>query len=195
MATPPDKDDAEWLDALAGKATATAQPQAEALRRALFEHRARLEHAVPKADDLQYQRLLFRLRQEGLTAKRGGFKRSPATWGWGIAASVVAVGFALQFGLLQRGGADQDDLMAMRGDANTVYIIDEKPAERAAELAAGLSAIKAEFQQTALSFGKTEFRIQANDAVLAYLEAKRITPTVVNGQIAIIVSPRNAKKQ
>lgn len=65
-----DREDEQWLAALAGRPDPTADPatnlQAESLRRALQAQSASLEQSVPSASEAKYQRLLFRLRQERL---------------------------------------------------------------------------------------------------------------------------------
>ena len=70
MTQVPDKEDEQWLNALAGRSDPAADgvvnQQAEALRRALQAQRAKLEESVPQADDTQYQQFLFRLKREGL---------------------------------------------------------------------------------------------------------------------------------
>lgn len=65
-----DKEDEQWLSALAGRPDLDADPkvnrQAQALRRTLKTRSEMLESKVPQADAAQYQRLLFKIRQENL---------------------------------------------------------------------------------------------------------------------------------
>ena len=70
MTQAPDKEDEQWLSALAGQPDPGADPklnlQAEALRRVLMAKKELLETQVPVADAARYQQLLFRLRRENL---------------------------------------------------------------------------------------------------------------------------------
>lgn len=79
MTTEQEKDDAQWLDALAGQAAPGTDPvthqQADALRRALQAQSTRKDRFVPEADDAHYQQLLFRLRQEGLSGPRSAWEK------------------------------------------------------------------------------------------------------------------------
>ena len=56
-----DKEDEQWLSALAGRSDPAADPatnqQAESLRRALQARADTLEKSVPLADEAQYQQL------------------------------------------------------------------------------------------------------------------------------------------
>ncbi len=135
----PDKEDEQWLNALAGRpdpaADSVVNQQAAALRRAMQAHRAKLEESVPQADDALYQQLLFRLRREGLI-KNSGPLRNFVLWGqvkgqqaaktmlasnstlWGMAATLVlVVGVIVQMGGPR---TDQEDLRndVLRGGAD-----------------------------------------------------------------------------
>lgn len=85
-----DRDDRDWVDALAGKTPAGADPatvkEAEALRRAMLEQRRR--ESAPDFDaDAGLQRLLFRLRQERLDGGQARPARRYAAFA--LAATVV----------------------------------------------------------------------------------------------------------
>ena len=158
---PPDKEDEQWLSALAGQSDPGADPklnlQAEALRRALQARSAMLEAKVPTADTAQYQQLMFRLRREGLAsgrsaggnpmrwrlaAKRVASAVLDAEWSspmlWGLAGTVVlGVGVVIQMGGLHQ---DQDDANTLRGGGQSTILIVTEPEVRLAELLAGLRA-------------------------------------------------------
>jgi hypothetical protein len=206
------KQDEQWLEALAGRPDAQADKdlnrEAGALRRALEVNRQLLEDKVPAVDEAHLQQLMFRLRREGLT---GGAKtsasthwqqlaarvslrglasveaiaRKPATWAF-AASLIFAIGFALRGPYF---GPKNDDTMLLRGGGDVTFIIDEKAEQKLSELVTGLNGIKAEFTQEQESYGKTLLKIKSTNEVLAFLAEKRIEPRVVDGYISIIVTP------
>jgi len=190
-----DNEDAQWLAALAGQPDATADivtnMQADALRRALQAQSARLESAVPAADDAQYQQLLFRLRREGLAGNNGAWANvvqwgrtkgqaasramaSHNTLSWGVAATaVLVVGVAVQMSLLHQGQDDPHGPDTLRGGQGTVLIV-PNPTVRAAELLAGLKAAGAEPALTQGSDGGVQLRVKSSGPVLEYLDSQRL---------------------
>jgi hypothetical protein len=134
-----DKDDQHWLDALAGRPNAAggeADPRAQALRQALLAQRAReLADAAP---DEGLERLLFRLRREGLLEKEHKPMGLPALLA--LAASVllvVGVGWHMMIGyqsaLEPRASVPQQ--AAETPGASAVQVLqDARPAELAAAL-------------------------------------------------------------
>ena len=70
MTQAPDKEDGQWLNALAGQSDPEADPklnlQAESLRRVFMAKKELLDANVPVADAAQYEQLLFRVRRENL---------------------------------------------------------------------------------------------------------------------------------
>jgi hypothetical protein len=84
-----DRDDQQWLDALAGKpdanADAVTNAQAQALRTAMVARRAALEQATANAAPEEFERLRARLQREGLlTDSKAGASTStqpsPTHW-------------------------------------------------------------------------------------------------------------------
>jgi hypothetical protein len=193
MATTPNKEDEQWLSALAGKSDPAADPainqQAAALRRALQAQRSRLDKLVPDADDAQYQQLLFRLRREGLlTANRGPRKLQL----WAIAATVVlGIGVVVQMGGLQYG---QDESTTLRGGGNGTVLVVPNPEARLTEILAGLKAAGAEPEVKREPGGRIVLKIAGSEKVLEYLATQRVEPAIANGTITLTLTPANPLK-
>jgi len=207
----PDKEDDQWLNALAGRSDPAADDvvnqQAEALRRVLQARRAKLEASVPQADDAQYQQVLFRLKREGLI-KNSGPLRNFVLWGqvkgqqaaktmlasnsalWGMAATLVlVVGVIVQMGGPR---TDQEDLRndVLRGGQANVMIV-ENPESRLLELLAGLKAAGVEPVVKRETGGRILVTVKSGDKVLDYLREQRngIDPAVVDGMVTLSLEP------
>ncbi len=207
----PDKEDEQWLNALAGRpdpaADSVVNQQAEALRRVLQAQRAKLEELVPQADDAQYQQLLFRLKREGLI-KNSGPLRNFVLWGqvkgqqaaktmlasnsalWGMAATLVLVVGVI----VQMGGPHTDQDVSrnavLRGGQTNVMMV-ENPESRLVELLAGLKAAGAEPVVKRETGGRILVTVKSSDKVLDYLREQRngIDPAVVDGMVALSLEP------
>jgi hypothetical protein len=188
MTTENNREDAQWLDSLAGKPDPTADPitnaQASALRSALQKRKAKLDAMVPPIDDFQYQQLLFRLRQEGLTGKQnswGGVMHWGRTKGqlaarvmsthntiaWGVAATaVLVIGVALQMNTLQQ-GQDASRMHDVFRSGGTVLIV-SNPKARAEELQAGLRSVGAVTNVITGPDGQFQLRFKSSAAALEY---------------------------
>ena len=209
-----DNDDAEWLDALSGKSDATSDSlvkiQTDSLRRALQSQSNRMNIGIPVADDVEYQKLLFRLRREGLTGSIGNWTQV-VQWGrikgqmaarvmaahntlsWGIAATaVLVVAFFLQSNLSHQGPSSDQKRDILRGAQGTVLIV-PNPTLRAAELASGLKAAGTESMVIQGADGKVQLRFKSSTASLDYLSTQRIEPLVVDGDVilTLILQARN----
>jgi hypothetical protein len=183
MTQAPNKEDEQWLNALAGQpdqhADLQVNRQAEALRRALQARSGMFDAKVPTADAAQYQKLMFRLRREGLTSSQNRW-RSPMLWG--LAATVVlVVGVVFQAGFLHQ---DQDDANTLRGGQSTVLIVAE-PEVRLAELLAGLRAAGEEPSIKREANGRIVLTVKGTEKVLEYLATQRIEPTLDQGTLTI----------
>lgn len=215
MSSTPDKDDEQWLNALAGRIDSAADSkinmQAQALRRALQARAEKLEATVPFADEEQYQQLLFRLRREKLLASHTGWRVSPSwlrvakvlglptdviPWRspamWGLAATLV-LGVAV---VIQSGGLlqNQDEADILRGGAATTLIVPE-PEARLVELLAGLRAVGEEPAVKRIGNGAIVLTVASSAKVLDYLGTQRIEPTVTAGKITILLTrPKVAAK-
>ena len=137
MATPQEKEDEQWLSALAGHPDSNADRllnrQAESLRKAMLAQKAALNAQTAPADETLYQQILFRLKREGLRGE-------PAKWQqpqfWAVAATVVlGVAIVLRAGLFTPSG--EEDLFAVRGGGVAIVQIVDDPEARLTELLAG----------------------------------------------------------
>jgi len=205
----PDKEDDQWLNALAGRPDPAADnvvnQQAEALRRALQAQRAKLEASVPQANDTQYQQLLFRLKREGLI-KNSGPLRNFVLWGqvkgqqaaktmlasnsalWGMAATLVLVVGVI----VQMGGPHTDQDVSrndvLRGGQTNVMMV-ENPESRLVELLAGLKEADAEPVVKRETGGRILVTVKSSDKVLDYLREQRVEPMVVDGMVTLSLQP------
>lgn len=77
-----DREDEQWLEALAGRpdpdADANLNREALALRAALIVRGQKLESSVPEADDALLEKIRFRLRREGLNRSETDPSEKPA---------------------------------------------------------------------------------------------------------------------
>lgn len=106
-------DDEAWLDALRGRPFAHAdqatQREAQDLRRALFTQHARSDDAASD-NKAEFERLLFRLRREGLVdAPAGSTQRR-----WHVPLAIAAV-IALAVALLRMLPSEGDQTDILRG--------------------------------------------------------------------------------
>lgn len=203
-----DREDAQWLDSLAGRPDVSADPitntQASALRHALQKRKARLDAMVPHVDEIQYQQLLFRLRQEGLTGKQSSWS-GVMQWGrtkgqlaarvmtvhntlaWAIAATaVLVIGVALQMNTLQQ-GQDTSRMHDAFRSGGTVLIV-SNPKARAEELLLGLKAAGTETNLIAGPDGQFQLRFKSSATALEYLNNQRIEPTEIEGFITLKIT-------
>lgn len=208
MQNTPDKDDEQWLNALAGRVDAAADiktnTQAQALRRALQAQAEKLEAKVPYVDEEQYQQLLFRLRREKLLVSNTGWRdspgwrkaakvlglqtdvipwRSPAVWGL-AATLVLGIAVVIQSNGVLRG---QNEVDILRGGTATTLIVAE-PETRLAELLIGLRSVGQEPVVKRLDKGAIVIMVAGNAKVLDYLGTQRIEPTVSDGKITILLT-------
>ena len=182
------KEEEQWLSALAGRSDPAADPainlQAESLRRALQEQSAKLDQAVPAADEAQYQRLLFRLRKEGLL---GADHQRRKIQLWALAATVVlGVGVVVQMGGLYRG--QDDEANTLRGGGKATVLVVENPEVRLTELLAGLKAAGEEPLVKREADGRIMLTVKRSDKVLDYLATKRIEPVITDGSITLLLT-------
>lgn len=187
-----DKEDEQWLSALAGQSDPDADPklnrQAEALRRALQARAEKLETKVPAADAAQYQQLMFRMRREGLASPHHGW-RNPMLWG--LAATVVlVVGVVFQTGGLHQ---DQDDANTLRGGGQSTVLIVTEPEVRLAELVTRLRTAGEEPTVKREADGRIVLTVKGTEKVLEYLATQRIEPTLDHGKLTIEL--RSVKSQ
>lgn len=193
MTNDQDKDDAQWLSALAGQSDPDARPgvsqQAESLRRALKARRDLLDDQMPMADEAQFQQMLFRLRREGLVSSNRGW-RNPMLWG--IAATVVmGIGVVIQMGGLHPTDYEND---VLRGAEHATVLIVANPEARLLELQTGLQTAGEIPKVDRLADGQIVLTVKATEKVLAYLLTQRIEPEISGGNIELKLSPTKQNK-
>ena len=211
MTTENNREDAQWLDSLAGRTDPTADPitnaQASALRNALQKRKAKLDAMVPQIDESQYQQLLFRLRQEGLTGKQNSWigvmqwgrakgqlaarvMTSHNTIAWAIGATaVLVIGVTLQMNLLQQ-GQDASRMHDAFRSGGTVMSV-PNPKARAEELQAGLKSAGTDTTVITGPDGQFQLKFKSSAAALEYLNTQRIEPAEVEGFVTLtITSPK-----
>ena len=208
MTTENDREDAQWLNSLAGRPDPTADPitnaQGSALRNALQKRKAKLDAMVPHIDDSQYQQLLFRLRQEGLTGQQNSWIgvmhwgrdkgqlaakviTSHNTIAWLIVATaVLVIGVTLQMNLLQQ-SQDASRMHDVFRSGGTV-LIESNPKARAEELQLGLKATGTNTHIIAGPDGQFQLRFISSAAALEYLNNQRIEPTEVEGFLTLTIT-------
>jgi hypothetical protein len=209
MTTEQDKDDAQWLEALAGRPDASGDSlsnmQAVALRRALKEQSKHMSKVIPIADDVEYQKLLFRLRREGLTGNRNSWTEV-TQWGlvkgqmaarvmaahrtlaWVIATTIVLlIALVFQSNLSQQGQNNDQMRDILRGSQGTVLIV-LNPKDRAAELISGLKVIGTEPMVTQGANDSVQLRFKSSSATLEYLSTQRIEPMVTDGFVVLTLT-------
>ena len=208
------QEDDQWLAALAGNPDPKADPrvnrQAADLRKALQENNKALDSNIPKADEALYQQILFRLRRERileptesdsqletnlLSRLPGGVDASPSEIKprrsfrpayWGLAASLsLGTVLVLQSGFIDRGDSD----FAVRGERNATILIVQDPQSKSTELLEGLKGVGAEPSVELLSSGRIKIVVKSSNTVLDYLMLERITPTIKDGKITLILDP------
>jgi hypothetical protein len=183
-----DKEDAQWLSALAGQAAPDAKTnvnqQAESLRRALKARSDLLASQVPVADEAQYQQMLFRLRREGFASSKRGW-RNPMFWG--IAATIVmGIGVVIQMGGLHSDDYEKD---VLRGAEHATVLIVADPEARLAELQAGLKSVGEVPKVNRLTNGQIVLTVKATEKVLAYLLTQRIEPEISGESLVLKLAP------
>lgn len=193
MTNNPDKEDEQWLSALAGQADPDAKTnvnqQAESLRRALKVRSDLLASQVPVADEAQYQQMLFRLRREGLASSKRGW-HNPMFWG--IAATIVmGVGVVIQMGGLHPDGYEKD---VLRNAEHVTVLIVADPEARLVELQAGLQAAGEVPKIDRLANGQIVLTAKATEKVLAYLLTQRLEPEISEGSLLLRLTPEKPKK-
>ena len=192
MTTDQDKENDQWLDALAGKADPAADPklnqQAASLRRALKGRGDVLASQVPVADDAQYQQMLFRLRREGLASSSRGW-RNPMLWGM-AATIVMGVGVVIQMGNFDSDGYEKDIL---RGAEHATVLIVTNPETRLVELQAGLQIAGEVPKIDRLANGQIVLTVKATEKVLAYLLTQRLESEVSEGHLVLRLEPSKSK--
>lgn len=189
----PEDDDA-WLEALRGTPRPGTDPatlaEAGSVRRAILE--AKTDAAPDEVSDgAGLQRLMFRLRREGLLQGSGSSGR------WKVPTAAVAalfVGVALSFTLLQRGGEEQNDDTQLRGGASTQVLRSDDVGGTVSVLEAALRTAGATVAINDVDGGGKEVAASIPPARLAEvrksLSALGLKPPQANGSLRVEIRPR-----
>ena len=208
------REDQDWFDALAGRPkpgmNAVDAAQALAVRTALLERRNAIEADACQPDVAQLDRLRQRLLREGLMEPAAGVSSHSGLLGrilgifgasgrsgsmalslWGFAAALVIV-VAVVIQISTPSNTQNPAYDVLRGGAATVLIVDD-PQLRLKELQAGLQGVKANFEVKQLEGNRLQVDIKVDEPTLAYLEAQRISPTVKDGVVRVLLQRPAAK--
>lgn len=190
-------EDQDWLDALAGKPGAAADPdvvrRATMLRQALQRHNAVLG-ANKFNTEAGLQKLKFRLRREGLSSSDHRPILNKRYIQFAMAASVVlTVGMVMRFYLHQE--LMQNEAEIMRGMGEQQLVLAANPEERLKQLTTELDRLAIKYQVERKE-GKIMLRIQGIDPtkedVASFLERNHIKPPVrmdVELEIRLLAKP------
>ena len=198
-------EDDQWLDALAGKPDASADPrvnrEAAALRLALIAQKAAAESHQAVADDALFERIRAGLDAaqpdagalnlklaQGAGKKRLATRRPIGAKWFALAASlVIGVGIVINSGRFLPTTAPESDVTVVRGMENTTVLIVADPETRSRELVDGLGAIGAKAEIQTDSKGRIVVSVARSDAVLAYLMDQRILPSGTSPEIVLVL--------
>ena len=193
-------DDDAWLDALRGRPRAgmdeSTLREAEATRLALLDARAR-RGATEEPDLEGLQRLLFRLRREGLigaSATSGGWRlRAPVA-----VAAALALGLALTLTMptLWLGSGDDGEVLRGSGSVQAIEVADVQTTVQ--QLDTRLRGAGAIVAVTDIGNGATEVSAtlpgQPTEALVTELGRFGVKPPGPDGVLRIEVRPKNAGK-
>ena len=191
-----------WIKGLLGQSHPSDDPmihqEAQAIRRGFLARRVKLEATIPKADDMLFDQIRFRIRREQSAAK-GHRWNKPSVWG--LAASLV-LGVAVVFQMAGPGFDDDlwgrftnGDTMRSTPATETVQLVDD-PQARRDELVATLKRAGAEPKvKQDLAKGEVIIQVQATQAVRDALGSDdlRIYPDVQDGWITLVLKPAKPK--
>lgn len=200
--------DQDWLDALTGKPKPGMDPlqaaQALAVRHALKERREAIEADASQPDvaglnairqRLQSERLMEKPSVKGIHAGLlvrvlglfglGGSGGSSVIPIWGVTA-VLVIGVAVVLRMGMPNVNEDAPYDVLRGGTATVLIVDN-PQAKLTELEVGLRAAKVRFETKLLNDNRVQVDIKADDPALAFLESQRISPTVKDGIVRIVI--------
>lgn len=191
-------DDQAWLEVLAGRSVTdmdqASRQQAERVRAALIRRRARHVTSAPSLDDASFERLLFRMKREGVDSGTGTQRVRRPSFVWGIAASVV-LGIAVVFQVTdpQRGS----EVMRGTPDKATIRVVDDLQASQD-EIVTLIKQAGADPKVTVIKgTGDVVIQVEATQAVRDALagDPLRIYPDIQDGKITVVLKPTKVKKQ
>ena len=184
-----------WLAVLGGEtAPSGSDPddgEAARVREVLLRDSKVLDEQLREADEAEHQRLLFRLKRDGLWSRPEATRAKPSgqttTRIWGIAASLVAAVVLAPLAVPGLGPSESGE----EGLRGTTMVVVDTPLAKAAALATeaqGLGTTAEVFQRCD---GIVEWTAPSSPSVLARLgdEDHRLNPVVTHGRIQILFAP------
>lgn len=203
-----EKDDDQWLAALAGKpdpqASGATNSQAKLLRQAMLKRRVDLENETANVDPSEFARLQKRLESSGLISradvtnsgnkpkgfldwlgnvfpgKNGGVAALPI---WSLAVNCALV-MAVAFQFISPTPDPYESNVLRGGGGGTVLLVTD-PENRLAELMAVLDTEKVRYVVIRSSDVELTLLVQADDAALDFLINQRIEAVVRDSLIVI----------
>ena len=189
-AEPQDRTDDQWLQALAGRPDAAADPvinaQAGALREAMARSDRAHASAVPEADDALLQQIRFRLRREGLSGAGSTWRQWSA---WGVAAAVLLSASLLVVYQVQRDEAGPNEILrGTPADGTAVWRVPD-PQARLAELLQLVATGDARPVVVRNADASITVTLPATTAVMEGLAARRLEPLPRDGRVTLRLEP------
>ena len=195
-----DREDSAWAEALAGRPPegmdSATRRQADLLRAGLQRRKVKLDAGIEAPSEANFQRLLFRLRQEGLDRPKPAalpLHRRPAVWG--IAASLM-LATVITFQQVDFMGGQEDELtMRSAPDKATVRLVDDVSASRDELVALLKQAGAVPKVRVVKSTGEVVVEVDATQAVRDILSGDplRIYPDEQGGRITVVLRPVKPK--
>lgn len=187
-------DDEAWLEVLAGRPVGTmdeaSRQQAERVRAAMIRRRERVASTAPPLGDEAFERLLFRMKREGLDSGRASrFGRQPS-FIWGVAASIM-LATVLSFQHFSMQG--EDDYTVLRGPSDTV-LVDSDPSARLSTLRTTLTSAGAAPEVKTLKDGTIIISVADTPQVLVALGNERIYPVPSAGKVVLVIQKPGTSK-
>jgi hypothetical protein len=202
-----EREDSAWAEAIAGRSHAGMDPaarrQADLLRAGLQRRKAKLDAAIEAPNEANFQRLLFRLRKEGLDRPIEALPPHRRPFAWGIAASLMlATVIMIQQGVLM--GDHGDDIFGeLENDSKIFKALDSqsKIEINTDDLESTITMITGELNSRGIScrfkrinHSSAAFICPQTLDMLALIEHLKLIPPSHTGKIIIVVSQEMVKK-
>jgi hypothetical protein len=176
---------------------AATRRQAELLRAGLQRRKAKLDAGIEAPSEANFQRLLFRLRQEGLDRPKPAalpLHRRPAIWGIAVSLMLATVVTLQQVNFM----SGQEDELTMRSapDKATVRLVDDVSASRDELVALLKQAGAVPKVKVVKGTGEVVVEVEATQAVRDILggDPLRRYPDIQDGRITIVLKPAKIKQ-
>jgi len=170
--------------------------QADLLRLALQRRKAEFDARIEAPSEVDFQRLLFRLRQEGLDRPKPAvlpLYRRPAVWA--IAASLMLTTVITMQQVDFMGGPEDELTMRSAPDKATVRLVDDVSASRDELVALLKQAGAVPKVKVVKSTGEVVVEVEATQAVRDILggDPLRMYPDIQDGRITVVLRPIKPK--